>query len=120
MPANEEASPLTRRAIDQAARELLLAQSSDWAFMISAGAMVQYAASRTKSHLLRFRELARQIEAGAVDEDWLGRLETQDNIFSQIAVASEYRHDPPAAIAAPRRHLRSVRRARRRNACASP
>ena len=75
------------RALNQAARELMLAQASDWAFMINAGAMVQYAASRTKSHLLRFRELARQIEADAVDLDWLERLETQDNIFSQIDLA---------------------------------
>ena len=49
---------------------------------------MQYAASRTKSHLLRFRELALQVEAGAVDEAWLERLETQDNIFPQIAVAA--------------------------------
>ena len=97
----DEPAPLTRRAIDQAARELLLAQSSDWAFMINAGDMVQYAASRTKNHLLRFRELVRQIDAGAIDEDWLARLETQDNIFPQIAVASEYGKQAPAAGIAP-------------------
>lgn len=78
---------LTQRAIDQAARELLLAQSSDWAFMINEGAMAQYATGRTRSHLLRFHELARRIEAGAIDADWLASLEQQDNIFPQISPA---------------------------------
>jgi 1,4-alpha-glucan branching enzyme len=111
----DDTPPLTRRATDQAARELLLAQASDWAFMINAGAMVQYAASRTKNHLLRFRELARQIEAAAIDEDWLVRLETQDNIFPQLAVASEYRHDAPVAEAVPvvpRAPVRPIKRLR--------
>jgi 1,4-alpha-glucan branching enzyme len=85
-----------RRAIDQAARELLLAQASDWAFMINAGAMMDYAANRTKSHLLRFRQLVRQIEAGSVDAEWLERMESQDNVFPQIAAAAEFLREAPA------------------------
>ena len=34
---------LRRRALNQAARELLLAQSSDWAFIMKTGTMVEYA-----------------------------------------------------------------------------
>src|ERR1035441_4766590 len=69
--------------------------------MINAGAMVQYAASRTKNHLLRFRELARQIEAGVIEEDWLARLETQDNIFPQLQAASEFLEGAPVTVTAP-------------------
>ncbi|HEY3837817.1 MAG TPA: 1,4-alpha-glucan branching protein domain-containing protein [Bryobacteraceae bacterium] len=79
--------PLTRRAAEQAARELLLAQSSDWAFMINAGAMVQYATNRTRTHLLRFRELARQVESSSVNAEWLEHLEKLDNIFPDIDLA---------------------------------
>jgi 1,4-alpha-glucan branching enzyme len=87
--------PLARRAANQAARELLLAQSSDWAFMINAGAMVQYATNRTRSHLLRFRELARQIETNSINAEWLERLEDLDNIFAEMDLA------PPHAALRP-------------------
>jgi 1,4-alpha-glucan branching enzyme len=100
-PLYDTATPLLRRAIDQAARELLLAQSSDWAFMINQGAMVQYATDRVKSHLSRFNELLRQIEAGAIDEDSLAAIETQDNIFPQLAVATEFRKEAQAAEPVP-------------------
>ena len=36
-------SRCSRRALNQAARELLLAQSSDWAFIMKTGTMVEYA-----------------------------------------------------------------------------
>src|SRR5262249_1034760 len=46
---------LERRALNQAARELLLAQSSDWAFIMKTGTAVKYACDRVKAHLQRFR-----------------------------------------------------------------
>jgi 1,4-alpha-glucan branching enzyme len=39
--------------LQQAGRELLLAQASDWAFMINSGATAEYAVKRIKAHLLR-------------------------------------------------------------------
>ena len=69
------------RALNQARRELLLAQASDWAFMIHMGTMAEYASNRTKIHLARFHQLYRQIKEDAVDEAWLSSLENQDNIF---------------------------------------
>jgi len=36
-------SNLKRRALNQATRELLLGQSSDWAFIMKTGTMVEYA-----------------------------------------------------------------------------
>ena len=72
------------RALNQAARELLLAQSSDWAFIMKTGAMSQYAEKRTKEHLLRFNHLYEQISKEAVDETYLAELEGKDNIFPDI------------------------------------
>jgi 1,4-alpha-glucan branching enzyme len=73
-----------RRALDQAAREVLLAQSSDWAFIMKTGTMVDYAIRRTKEHVLRFTRLHDQIRAGTIDEPWLKSAEERDNIFPEI------------------------------------
>jgi 1,4-alpha-glucan branching enzyme len=85
--------PLARRALDQAARELLLAQSSDWAFIMKTGTMVEYAIRRTKEHLLRFTRLHDQIRAGQIDANWLAHVEAKDNIFPEL----DYRVYRPAA-----------------------
>ncbi|MFZ9738022.1 MAG: glycoside hydrolase family 57 protein [Prochlorotrichaceae cyanobacterium] len=77
-------SPLEERALNQAARELLLAQSSDWAFIMRTGTMVPYAERRTKSHLLRFNKIYDDILAGTLDAGWLEKVETIDNIFPNI------------------------------------
>ncbi len=73
-----------RRALDQAARELLLAQASDWAFIMRAGGHADYAERRIQDHLLRFTRLYDDITAGRVDEAWLGELEYRDNCFPEI------------------------------------
>ncbi len=78
------AEGLTLRALNQAARELLLAQSSDWAFMINTGAMAEYGVSRTKTHISRLGRLRNDIETGKIDEDWLSSIETQNNLFPWI------------------------------------
>jgi 1,4-alpha-glucan branching enzyme len=74
----------TRRALKQAARELLLAQSSDWAFMMKVGAMDSYAHRRTKDHLHRFTALYHEIKEGRVNQAALADLEYADNIFPDI------------------------------------
>ena len=79
-----------RRALNQAARELLLAQASDWAFMINSGAMEDYAAARTKNHLVRFRRIKEQIESGMIDEGWLADVEARDNIFPEIDALRDF------------------------------
>jgi 1,4-alpha-glucan branching enzyme len=81
---------LPARGFDQAARELLLAQSSDWAFMIHAGETADYATRRTKTHLARLCRLADQIQTGKIDEAGLARIEAQDYIFPNIAVAADF------------------------------
>lgn len=79
-----ETDDLTRRALNQLARELLLAQSSDWAFIMKSGTAVTYAVDRVKSHLSRFRRLAREIAAGQIDAAWLADVESRDNLFPEI------------------------------------
>jgi 1,4-alpha-glucan branching enzyme len=78
------AEGLRCRALNQAARELLLAQSSDWAFIMRSKTVVEYAVQRTRRHLGRFAELRRQAEADEVDVEWLSRLEYLDAIFPEI------------------------------------
>ncbi len=80
---NEE-DGLRRRAINQAARELLLAQSSDWAFIMKTGTVVSYAERRTREHCLRFLDLYGMIMGGQLDEGKIGDLEYKDNIFPEI------------------------------------
>ncbi|MBU3759544.1 MAG: DUF1957 domain-containing protein [Candidatus Omnitrophica bacterium] len=75
---------LSQRALNQAARELLLAQSSDWAFIMHTGTMVPYAVKRTRDHLLNFTRLYEDLLSGKIDEQWLGSIESRNNIFPRI------------------------------------
>ncbi len=79
-----EAGGLQARALNQAARELLLAQSSDWAFIMKTGTMVEYAAGRVIGHLQRFAELATDLEAGSPDEAAVARGEADWPIFPAL------------------------------------
>ncbi len=81
---NPQATGLEERALNQAARELLLAQASDWAFIMFAGTMVDYAVKRTKDHLLRFNRLYEEIRKGRINKNWLADIESKDNIFPHI------------------------------------
>lgn len=73
-----------RRVLNQMARELLLAQSSDWAFQIYQGTTVQYSSNRFKMHVHRFDLLAKDLENGAINEERLKEIEWRDNIFAEL------------------------------------
>ncbi|HEY6170167.1 MAG TPA: 1,4-alpha-glucan branching protein domain-containing protein [Verrucomicrobiae bacterium] len=75
---------LTVRALKQAARELLLAQASDWPFILRTGTSPEYARKRVKDHLLRFIALHGQLTTTKVDEAWLKQIEWTDNIFPDV------------------------------------
>ncbi len=81
---NPSPSDLVRRALNQLARELFLAQSSDWAFIMKTGTAVRYATDRVKSHLARFHRLSREITNDSIDSEWLADLESRDNLFPDI------------------------------------
>jgi 1,4-alpha-glucan branching enzyme len=79
---------LTGRILNQLARELLLAQSSDWAFQIYKGTTVEYSSKRFQAHIQRFDMLAKMLDdAGDLSPDQdelLAEIESRDNIFSEI------------------------------------
>jgi 1,4-alpha-glucan branching enzyme len=75
---------LTDRVLKQLARELLLAQSSDWAFLMKTGTAREYATKRTMDHLARFNRLHDQFAANDVDEEFLGNCEWRDNLFPNV------------------------------------
>jgi 1,4-alpha-glucan branching enzyme len=79
-----EADGLLRRALNQMARELLLAQSSDWAFIMKTGTMVQYAVRRSKEHIANFNRLHDELRGNHIDGNFLSLLESHNNIFPNI------------------------------------
>jgi 1,4-alpha-glucan branching enzyme len=81
------ASALEQRAISQAGRELLLAQASDWPFILRTGTSPEYARKRVKEHLQRFNALHAQLRSGRIDEPGLERVEAQDNVFPELNVS---------------------------------
>jgi 1,4-alpha-glucan branching enzyme len=77
-------NPLQERAFNQAVRSLLLAQSSDWPFIMKSGTTVDYANKRITDHLARFNYLYDSLRKGKIDERYLTALEIMDNIFPDI------------------------------------
>ncbi len=75
---------LRRRALNQAARELLLAQASDWPFIMKTGTTVPYAVGRVCDHINRFNHLYESIRGGSLSEPWLKELENRDNLFPRL------------------------------------
>ncbi|MDQ1654644.1 MAG: 1,4-alpha-glucan branching enzyme, partial [Cryptosporangiaceae bacterium] len=63
-PARTSVRTARDPALDQLAREALLALSSDWAFMVTKDSAAGYARDRAAAHASRFAELAGLIESG--------------------------------------------------------
>jgi 1,4-alpha-glucan branching enzyme len=80
-----EPTSLTKRGLKQAARELMLAQSSDWTFILSAGTTTNYAQRRLNEHLGWFFTLADQLQTDSLNEQLLQYLEQHHGIFSYIS-----------------------------------
>ncbi|MGO9713544.1 MAG: 1,4-alpha-glucan branching protein domain-containing protein, partial [Polyangiaceae bacterium] len=82
-----ESDGVKKRALNQAARELMLAQSSDWAFILKTGTTVQYATKRTIDHVTRFNEIYDRLMIGRVDDafvSFLAEAEKRDNLFPDV------------------------------------
>lgn len=73
-----------RGVLNQAARELLLLESSDWPFLVTTGQARQYAIQRFSQHLERFNELADSVERGQPDVALAARLWERDRLFPDI------------------------------------
>jgi 1,4-alpha-glucan branching enzyme len=81
----ESATAMADRVLKQLARELLLAQASDWAFLMKTGTAREYATKRTLDHLDRFERLRAQFTANEdVDLVFLSECEARDNLFSKV------------------------------------
>ena len=81
---NAEAGSSLEKALNQCARELLLAQSSDWLFIITNGTMVDYAKKRIKDHIGRFTKIYYQIKNNEIDEKFIKEINEVDCIFPEI------------------------------------
>jgi 1,4-alpha-glucan branching enzyme len=82
--SNRNAKGLLARCLNQMARELLLAQSSDWAFIMKTGSHVPYAVERFREHTEHFTELYEEVKQNSLDEEYIRWLEDKYNIFPDI------------------------------------
>ncbi len=80
----ETSSDAERTVLNQAARELLLLQSSDWPFLVTTGQAREYAIRRFTSHVERFEALARSLEANQPDVRLADELYEIDKVFPMI------------------------------------
>jgi 1,4-alpha-glucan branching enzyme len=80
--------PFRERAARQAVRELLLAQSSDWPFLVTTGQAADYAVERFRSHVHRFHRAVALAHSGEAieDETELRSLEHADNPFPDASL----------------------------------
>ena len=75
------------RILKQAARELLLSESSDWSFILRAGTTTELAKERIERHLFRFWKLVEMInKKDNIDLIFLGNIEEEDKIFPEIKI----------------------------------
>lgn len=93
--------PLVRRAVNQAERELLLAQASDWFFLMDKARASEYAEGRVKGHIGNFELLSSMIRQGSIDETRLTMMETGNGAFSWLEAAEDYRPLPPDTTSPP-------------------
>ncbi|ACN98567.1 glycoside hydrolase family 57 protein [Sulfurihydrogenibium azorense] len=70
--------------IKQMERELLLAQSSDWTFLITTQTAKQYATNRLKEHIGNFYRLKEMLDTNIIDFGYLTKLKEKNSIFSDI------------------------------------
>ncbi|MDR0496311.1 MAG: DUF1957 domain-containing protein [Treponema sp.] len=75
---------LKERALNQAAREILLSISSDWSKMLYKQENADYARSRIESSLRNFTTIYEALGSNYISTEWLTQLERRNNIFPNI------------------------------------
>ncbi|MCL2185168.1 MAG: DUF1957 domain-containing protein [Treponema sp.] len=75
---------LKERALNQAAREILLAQSSDWPALLHRQDSTEYARSRAENSLRNFTTIYEALGSNYISTEWLTKLERKHNIFPNI------------------------------------
>jgi 1,4-alpha-glucan branching enzyme len=79
-----DADQAEKEVLNQAGRELLLLQSSDWPFLVSTGQAGEYAIQRFRQHVERFDQLMSSLENGSPDVDAARKLWERDKIFPDM------------------------------------
>lgn len=74
-------SSLKERILNQAAREILLAQASDWPFIMYMGTTVGYATKRIKDHIGNFNRIYNNLCRSEMNTDWITTMEKKNNLF---------------------------------------
>ena len=64
-----------------AAREVLLAQSLDWADMVHDGIDAQYAEEEFKKNILAFTTVFDALGANSISTEWLTKIEAEHSVF---------------------------------------
>jgi 1,4-alpha-glucan branching enzyme len=81
----------------QAGRELLLAQSSDWSFILEAGTTTELARERIHRHLDRFWHLMQAIDKCTdLPPLWLDAVQREDGLFPLLS-GTEWASPPPSS-----------------------
>jgi len=75
---------LKERALNQAAREILLAQSSDWPALLHRQDSTQYARNQAENSLRNFTTIYEALGSNYLSTEWLTTLERKHNIFPNI------------------------------------
>jgi len=78
---NPPKNSIQERALNMLGRELLLAESSDWAFLITTHTAVNYAMGRESFHINAFYKLYNELLNNNIDTDFLEYIEEKDSIF---------------------------------------
>jgi 1,4-alpha-glucan branching enzyme len=92
---------LKRRALNQAAREVLLSQASDWPFIMRAGTAVPYAVRRVKDHVANVAHVYEALSRGTIGTEWLTRVERQHRIFADLDYRILSWTDPQSVYSVP-------------------
>jgi len=80
----QAASADEETVLNQAARELLLLESSDWPFLVTTGQAREYAIQRFTSHVERFEKLLESVEVGEPDRALAEELWELDKVFPDV------------------------------------
>ena len=75
---------LKERALNQAAREMLLVLASDWPKMLYKQESADYARGRVEGSLRNFTTIYEALGSNYISTEWLTRLEKRHNIFANI------------------------------------
>lgn len=75
---------LKERALNQAAREILLAQSSDWSSLLYKQDSTEFARNHAENSLRNFTTIYEALGSNYLSTEWLTKLERKNNIFPNI------------------------------------